>query len=418
MKQFFRIFCLMCLLANTSQAQFDLTPSKPKKPKTENRPSSTTSQRPYNPASSSFSSKPALKKNVMLVSDSACTVVLKGTKEYTFTLPKASQEQVLVDEGKYLLTATPKSKNLLDYQNSTRVSATDLEIVTIKFNKKPIENNTQSGSNTAITPIKKEPRYKDNYIEEISNNMIFVEGGTFTMGDEFNKSKNEPAHAVKLNSFYVSKFEVTHRQFAYFITKTGHITEAQRNGAWVIDGSKRKEINFGYDATGKLRSAENTNDPVLYVSWNDAIAFCNWLSKETNRSFRLPTEAEWEYAARGGIKSQALNFAGIGKPEEVAWFKSNAGSQTHPVGKRNANELGLYDMSGNAWEWCADWFDEKYYKNSSTENPTGPVEGKKRVIRGGCWQSDSAQIRSVFRTGARPNEGFYVIGFRIVTTNP
>lgn len=372
-------------------------------------------------ASSSFSSKPALKKNVMLVSDSACNVLLKGTKEYTFMLPNAAQMQVFVDEGKYLLMAIPQNKNLLDYQNSVRVSTTDLEIVSIKFNRKPVEsanyNQVLAGGNATI--IKKEARYKDSYIEEISNNMVFVEGGTFIMGDEFNKNKNEPSHTVKLNSFYVGKFEVTHRQFAYFMTKTGYVTEAQQNdGAIVIDGSKRKEVNFGYDAAGKVRSAENTNDPVLYVSWNDALAFCNWLSKETNRSFRLPTEAEWEYAARGGIKTQSLNFAGIGKPEEVAWFKANSGNQTHAVGKKKSNELDLFDMSGNAWEWCADWYSEKYYKNSPNESPMGPTDGRQRVIRGGSWQSDLAQIRSVYRSGATPHEGFYSIGLRIVTTNP
>jgi formylglycine-generating enzyme required for sulfatase activity len=249
--------------------------------------------------------------------------------------------------------------------------------------------------------------------------MVLVEGGTFQMGDAFNTNKNEPAHSVKLNSFYISKFEITHRQFAYFVAKTGYITDAQKNGgAYVAEAGKRSEINFTYDAKSKVRTDENTNEPVIYISWNDADAFCKWLSQQTNRIFRLPTEAEWEYAARGGKQSQALTFAGVGRPEEVAWFSANSGQQTHPVGQRKPNELGLHDMSGNVWEWCSDWFDEKYYRRSLEESPTGPEKGKQRVVRGGCWRSDPNQIRTVFRSSATPTEGFYSIGFRIVTNNP
>ena len=396
-------------------AQFILTPSKPKKVKT----TATNTGGVYRSPVASAPKKKKIDNNILFSVDSACTVTLEGVTKYTFKLGKNTNQKVMVEEGEYLIEAIPNNTNFQTYKNTLRASD-QLKPFPITFRLKSQEvMQGNGGVSGGVTPIKKEPRYKDNMIEEISNNMIFVEGGSFMMGDEFNKNKNEPAHGVKLNSFYVHKFEITHRQFSYFMAKTGYTTEAQlKDGAWLITGTKRKEINFSYDAVGKVRTDVTTNDPVLYVSWNDALAFCAWLSKETNRTFRLPTEAEWEYAARGGKKSQALNFAGIGRPDEVAWFNSNSGNQTHPVGKRNANELGIHDMSGNAWEWCADWFEEKYYKNSPSESPTGPSEGKKRVIRGGSWQSDLAQIRSISRSSATPSEGFYSIGFRIVTTNP
>ena len=409
---FLTLFLCYCL--STVHSQLVLTPAKPKK-----APSKSTTAPIRRPSASSTSStlrneKPKIEFNLLLVADSACTVILTGLKKYTFELPDNAKVPKSVTEGEYYIEALPNNQDLSPYKNTMRVSDDNQKIQQINFNRKPIEKPIST-----ITAIKKEPRYKDVFVEELCNNLVLIEGGSFQMGDPFNPTKNEPAHPVKLNSFYMGKYEITHRQFVYFLTKTGYITEAQKkDGAFVAEGGKRKEVNFGYDATGKIRNEENTNDPVLYVSWNDANEFCKWFSKETNRTFRLPTEAEWEYAARGGKQSQGMTFAGLGKPEEVAWFGANSGSETHPVGRLKPNELGLYDMSGNAWEWCEDWYGEKYYRESPEEDPKGPPTGKQKVIRGGGWRSDAKQIRSVFRTSATPNEGFYSIGFRIVTNNP
>jgi formylglycine-generating enzyme required for sulfatase activity len=395
-------------------SQLILTPAKPKKDPSKTAPV----RRPPSGSSSSTprNEKPKPEFNLLLVADSACTVYLTGLTKYTIELPDAAKSPTSVKEGEYYIEAIPKSSILLPYKNTMRVSDDNQKVQQITFNRKPIEKPTPVAN---LTPIKKEPRYKDTFVEELCNNLVLVEGGSFQMGDPFNSTKNEPVHPVKLNSFYMSKYEITHRQFVYFLTKTGYLTDAQKNdGAFVAEGGKRKEVNFGYDAAGKIRNEKNTHDPVLYVSWNDATEFCKWLSKETNRTFRLPTEAEWEYAARGGKQSQGLTFAGIGKPEEVAWFALNSGGETHSVGSLKPNELGLYDMSGNAWEWCADWYGEKYYRDSPEESPSGPVSGKQKVIRGGCWRSDAKQIRSIYRTSATPTESFYSIGFRITTNNP
>lgn len=417
MKIFLLVSAFTICSLGEAHSQLILTPAKPKK-----APSKTTSAPVRRPSSGSSSStsrneKPKLEFNLLLVVDSACTVTLTGLNKYSFELPDGAKVPKSVSEGEYYIEAIPKSSLLLPYKNTMRVSDDNQKVQQITFNRKPVEKNNTVASN--LTPIKKEPRYKDTFVEELCNNLVLVEGGSFQMGDPFNPTKNEPAHSVKLNSFYISKYEITHRQFLYFLTKTGYITDAQKNdGAFVAEGGKRKEVNFGYDAAGKVRNEETTNDPVLFVSWNDAQEFCKWLSKETNRTFRLPTEAEWEYAARGGKQSQGMTFAGLGKPEEVAWFAVNSGSETHQVGRLKPNELGLYDMSGNAWEWCEDWYGEKYYRESPEEDPKGPTTGKQKVIRGGCWRSDAKQIRSVYRTSATPTEGFYSIGFRIATNNP
>jgi formylglycine-generating enzyme required for sulfatase activity len=419
MKYFYCNLAIFCFFCIHSMGQISIP--KPNKPKQEKQPIYTPRPvRPnYSPAMSSRPTKPKLENNLLLVADSACVVTLTGGTNYTFSLVNATNKNVLIAEGEYLIVAIPANKNLQPFKNTLRASTDQLKVFPINFNKKPTETTNAQNSNNNPTPAKKEPRYKDAMVEEICNNLILAEGGTFQMGDAFNTNKNEPAHTVKLNSFYINKFEVTHRQFVYFLTKSNYTTDAQKNdGGYVSEGGKRREVNFGYDAAGKVRPNESTNEPVLYISWNDANQFCKWLSQQSNRAFRLPTEAEWEYAARGGKNSQGQTFAGTGRPEEAAWHIANSGQQTHAVGKLKPNELGLYDMSGNVWEWCADWFDKKYYKDSPEEDPKGPETGDKKVVRGGCWKSDSAEIRSVYRTAALATEGFYSIGFRIVTNNP
>ena len=217
-----------------------------------------------------------------------------------------------------------------------------------------------SGSNAISIPVK----------NGISIEMVKVEAGTFMMGatsemkDPYSDEK--PVHQVTLtNDYYMGKYEVT-------------------QALWqAVMGSNPS--NFKGD-----------NLPVEMVSWNDCQEFISKLNSLTGRKFRLPTEAEWEYAARGGKKSRGYQYSGSRKISDVAWYDRNSGSKTHPVGTKQANELGIYDMSGNVWEWCSDWYGS--YSSSSQTNPTGSDSGTGRVNRGGSFFDPARDCRTSFRS--------------------
>jgi len=246
--------------------------------------------------------------------------------------------------------------------------------------------------------------------EKLKEDLIKVEGGIFRIGStEYDNEK--PVHKVSLSSFYISKYAVTVIQFKDFIDATAYVTDAKKEG-WsyiYIGGSweKKSGINWACNVRGKKRTNNEYNHPVIHVSWNDAVAYCKWVDG------RLPTEAEWEYAARGGNKSQGFKYAGSDNPDEVAWYKNNSGTKTHPVGLKKANEIGLFDMSGNVWEWCHDWFAADYYSNSPVDNPYGPSTGTLKVLRGGTWHYNSDAIRPTNRDYDIPNSRGSNTGFRV-----
>jgi outer membrane protein OmpA-like peptidoglycan-associated protein len=152
--------------------------------------------------------------------------------------------------------------------------------------------------------------------------------------------------------------------------------------------------------------------PVGNVSWYDAVEYLKWLSKETGKEFRLPTEAEWEYAAKGGNKSKGYKYVGGNNLNEVAWFIGNSDKRAHNIGQKMPNELGIHDMAGNAREWCSDWYGESYYKTSSVENPKGPDFGKNRILRGGSWGSQEERMRISYRNEGYPYNSALDFGFR------
>jgi formylglycine-generating enzyme required for sulfatase activity len=234
---------------------------------------------------------------------------------------------------------------------------------------------------------------------------VFVEGGTFEMGDLWGDgAKDEqPVHEVTVSSFYLSKTEVTNAQFAAFINDWGK--DRDENGDRMI-----YEYKWGLGKSGNrwTPQAGYENHPVVRVTWYGARQFAEWLGG------RLPTEAEWEYAARSGGKKQ--KWAGTDKESELgdyAWYDKNSDEHTHPVGRKKPNGLGLYDMSGNVWEWCQDWYDEEYYKSSPTRNPSGPAEGEERVLCGGSWVNDDWDCRTVYRSRNVPGSRNIVSGFRV-----
>jgi formylglycine-generating enzyme required for sulfatase activity len=154
-----------------------------------------------------------------------------------------------------------------------------------------------------------------------------------------------------------------------------------------------------------------SDHPVIHVSWNDAVAYSEWLSRETGLTWRLPTEAEWEFAARGG---QNQRFAGSDSLDAVGWYSANSGSSTQAVGQKAANGYGLHDMNGNVWEWCSDWFGSDYYESSPQDNPKGPPSGSGRVLRGGSWGHQARYCRTTHRHNRRPDARNYYNGFRLV----
>ena len=214
-------------------------------------------------------------------------------------------------------------------------------------------------------------------VNGVDFDMVWVDGGTFTMGCTSGRDNSELlAHKVTLDDYYIGETEVT-----------------QALWTAVMGTSVRQQRDLG-DSSLDLRGV-GSNYPMYYVNYDEAVQFARKLSQLTGRTFSLPTEAEWEYAARGGSKSRGYKFAGSNDIEAVAWYAHNSGWRTHPVAQKAANELGLYDMSGNVWEWCSDWYGD--YSSGAQRNPTGPGSGTYRVLRGGCWGSISKYCRVSFR---------------------
>ncbi len=210
---------------------------------------------------------------------------------------------------------------------------------------------------------------RDQVLRDLEANMVWVEGGTFTMGATSEQGSDaseteRPSHQVTLSGFYLCKYEVTQELWQAVMGTTVRQQSDKGNPSWPLHG-------------------EGSNYPMYYISWEDCQMFINKLNHMTGKQYRLPTEAEWEYAARGGNKGGGYKYAGSNTLGDVAWYKSNSGSTTHPVGQKSPNELGLYDMSGNVLEWCQDWYGD--YGSGSQTNPTGPSTGSRRVRRGGFW---------------------------------
>lgn len=235
------------------------------------------------------------------------------------------------------------------------------------------------------------------------------------MGNSFGDGYfNEmPAHEVCLAPFRIATVTVTRGDFARFARETGYRTDAEKQGGCYQykDRTWQKEKQADWRSPG---FAQTDDHPVVCVSWNDAVAYAAWFSQQHQRHFRLPTEAEWEYAARSGGKQQ--RYAGSDTVSDVAWYAGNAGNMTHPVGQKQANGLGLFDMSGNVWQWTADWYGATYYRSSPRLNPSGPATGTKRVFRGGSWFFDARGVRTTYRDFYYPDYCSSYLGFRLATS--
>ena len=243
--------------------------------------------------------------------------------------------------------------------------------------------------------------------------MIPIKGGSFQMGSN-RRDREQPIHKVIVPYFLLGKYPVTNIQFVDFLNAYQSDT--------VLDGRyKGEEIIYGHDwglrlETGRWQVAtpEFENYPIIYVTWYGAVAYCNWLSTQASYNYRLPTEAEWEYAARGGEFNSDFKFSGSNKLKEVGWYRKNGSMQTKPVGLKLPNELGLYDMSGNIREWCADHWHENY--KGAPKDGSAWVTGReatRRVVRGGSWGGYDSLGRVSFRLGYDSDFMSSYFGFRV-----
>ena len=263
----------------------------------------------------------------------------------------------------------------------TSVLAQNNDNLTLRKTTKPVNNINQPSMGSLFSDV------LTITAGGVSFDVVRVKAGTFVMGctDEMEGDcygDENPSHSVTISQdYYIGKFEVTQDLF---------------------------EAVMGYNPS----KWQAPNLPVENVRWDEAQEFCNKLSRMTGRRFALPTEAQWEYAARGGKKTVGYKYSGGSYIWDVAWYIDNSNRQTHPVGRLRPNELGLYDMSGNVWEWCQDWYGD--YSSSSQRDPQGPDSGSIHVLRGGGWDLDTKSIRVANRGhfASDFDSGYY--GFRIV----
>jgi formylglycine-generating enzyme required for sulfatase activity len=265
---------------------------------------------------------------------------------------------------------------------------------------------------------------------------VRIPKGVFLMGspeDEEDRFDNEgPRHQVEITRpFYLGKYEVTREQFQRFVADDTYRTEAEKDGLGGAGWNRaKKSFERSKDYTWKdVGFPQTDNDPVVNVTWNDADRFCDWLKQKSGKAVRLPTEAEWEYACRAGTTTRfysgndAETLAEVGNladgtfkkqfPKETAIEAEDGYVFTAPMGRFKPNKIGLFDMHGNVWEWCQDWYDEGYYANSPRRDPQGPNNGTHRVLRGGTWYTPPRYCRAAYRGGETPASCNDDHGFRV-----
>ncbi len=316
---------------------------------------------------------------------------VKNGEQVTFITQNGNAYQIKTADGKIgYIAAAYKGQKTLQKGCNTKAETKSTKNNPTPSDIPPSGGEGASTQNAATTPSTDSQKALGDLGEEKSSfDMVFVQGGSFMMGsdekDEYAQDDEKPQHKVTLSDFYIGKTEVTQKQWR------------------AVMGKDPEKLWFkGCD-----------DCPVEYVSWNDIQEFLQKLNAKTGKKYRLPTEAEWEYAARGGNKSKGYVYAGSNDLDKVAWYGyEKADKKTHPVGKKEANELGIFDMSGNVWEWCSDWY--KGYPGSSGVTD---FTGSYRVNRGGSWGSYSGYCRVADRYFNTPGYRHLHLGFRVILSS-
>ena len=291
--------------------------------------------------------------------------------------------------------------------NGMSKSCADLAKMLLNLGGAPSVQNTHSYNTTSSndTPLYPSfPTANQDFTEtawDINMKMIWVEGGDFLMGCTSEQggdcdSDEQNVRRVTVDGFYIGMLEVTQSQWEKVVGTSIYQQWTKADNS----GSPSRGVGPDY--------------PMYCVSWDEAMEFCRLLSNKTGRTYTLPTEAQWEYAARGGNKNEGTKYAGSNMIDAVAWYNpDNSGSSTHIVGLKRANALGIYDMSGNVYEWCKDWYADSYV-SYDTNNPVGPASGSDRVLRSGSWGDRASACRVATRCYTSPGDRDYYIGFRVV----
>lgn len=300
--------------------------------------------------------------------------------------------------------------------SNSKPQDTDKDGINDKDDRCPQEKGDPRNHGCPVTPGGNDSETK--VVNGFSFVMKWVKGGPFEMGNAKGEDNEKPQHTVNVFDFSLCSTEVTLAQFRNFVEDSKYKTESEKrgysytnnNGVW----EKHPNVWWLHDGQGKAQVNEQA--PVVNVTWKDANAYCEWLSRKTGKTYRLPSEAEWEYAAKGGGKSLNYKYAGSNELASAGWFGDNAENNVHTVTGKTANELGLYDMSGNVWEWTLDWYDDAYYQISPITDPRCVnIKSGGKSIRGGSFREKD--IKSTSRAKMDPAYSASNVGFRVLLEN-
>jgi formylglycine-generating enzyme required for sulfatase activity len=332
---------------------------------------------------------------------------------YTPPLEKHIESLVkIVSRHLGLEPAIPIKKETLKEQPiSDRVKPAAKEIKAVR------KKDTSEDVKKVISKAHKVDKNKNGYWEAYYQDgivMVFIPPGKFTMGSNEGDDIEKPSHDVEFDGYWMGKTPVTNMQYVSFLNDSGIDHKTGCNGERCINTNIESKDSH-IKCTKEIYQLEPgcENHPVIAVSWYGAVEYCKWLSKKIGQEFNLPTEAQWENAARGS--DQRKYPWGSKEPNiDLANFNRNIGKTT-PVGSypEGASPYGLMDMAGNVWEWCSDWYEAFYYKISPLKNPTGPNRGSNRVIRGGNWRREARFLRCTYRSHSQPSTRYVVLGFRL-----
>ena len=335
------------------------------------------------------------------------SVTLAAKEKKTITIPALTARTGNLDvnykpincevflDGTRLGTSPDMFKNIIMGKHKIKISKAG-------YTPKEVTIDVSEGQTATLTGSLEKVAFDGNNktftVKGVTFTMVAVEGGTFMMGATSEQGSDahygeKPVHQVTLSSYYIGQTEVTQALWKAVMGTT--ISE------------QRDKVGTSWSLYG-----EGDNFPMYYISWDDCQTFVSKLNQLTGKRFRLPTEAEWEYACRGGKKSRGYKYSGSNTIDDVAWYTSNSKRKTHPVATKSPNELGIYDMSGNVYEWCQDWYGS--YSSAAQTNPTGASSGSVRVHRGGGWFNYAKFCRSSDRNGYLPDYRSSNLGLRLV----